>query len=82
MSDDLSLVPFDDLMKELHKRFDVWVFSGMQVRNKEEGTIFTTRKWGGNSTMCGGLVGELQIAIYDTKCKEAVGEIDSSLFEE
>lgn len=66
---DLSLASFDDIIAELHKRYDVFIFSGLQIRKKDE--IFTIRKWGGNTATCAGLASQIQIAIYDTQCKEA-----------
>jgi hypothetical protein len=60
---DLSLVSVDDLMKELHKRFDAFIFSGIQVRNP--GKIVTVRKWSGLSSTCAGLASQLQVVIYD-----------------
>ena len=68
---DLSLVSIDDLLGELHKRFDVWIFSGMQLRNTGKGQIFTMRKWAGLKATCAGLASQMQIALYDVQCEEA-----------
>jgi hypothetical protein len=62
---DLSLVSLDDLMVEIDKRFDIWIFSGMQLRNQAAGNICTVRKWKGNSATCAGLASQMQVAIFD-----------------
>lgn len=61
---DLSLVSMDDLINEINKRFDVWIFSGMQIRDRDT-KIATLRKWRGNSATCSGLASQLQIVIAD-----------------
>lgn len=76
---DLALVSIDDLMEELNKRFDIWIFSGMQLRDNAEQKIFTMRKWRGNSATCAGLASQLQIACYDTHVD--CDEIDDEPFE-
>lgn len=78
---DLALIPLTDLMAELHKRFDIWVFSGMQLRGGEREQIATFRKWGGNSTTCAGLCSQLQIAIYDQHLNSDNVDDDDEPFE-
>lgn len=73
-SNDLSLVPFDDLIAELHKRFDIFIFSGMQFRKIGKEELNTIRRWAGNKATCAGLASQLQIALYDTQCAEAYDE--------
>lgn len=65
---DLSLVPSDELFEELAKRFDVWIFSGLQIIDSKL-KIATSRKWRGNSATCAGLASQLQIAIYENYLK-------------
>lgn len=67
---ELSLIPTEQLIDELDKRFCHFVFSGCQVLtgkegSKEESKIFTMRKWNGNSATCIGLCGMLQVVITD-----------------
>jgi hypothetical protein len=64
---DLSLVPIELIIDELAKRYEHFVFSGVQVLSGsgEDGKIFTVRKWGGNSHTCIGLCGMLSVVITD-----------------
>lgn len=61
---DLSLVSMDNLINEINKRFDFWIFSGMQIRDQDS-KIVTLREWRGNSATCAGLASQLQIVIAD-----------------
>lgn len=61
---DLSLVPIERLLTEIDRRYDNWVFCGMQCDTRISKTV-TVRKWRGNSATCAGLASQLQIAIYD-----------------
>ncbi len=76
---DLSLVSVDELFEELNRRFDIWIFSGMQFRDQKESKIFTMRKWRGNSATCAGLASQLQIACYDAHVEQ--DEVDDEPFE-
>jgi len=78
---DLTLVSLDDLLEEINKRFDIWVFSGMQLRGRESQEIVTMRKWRGNSATCVGLASQLQFIINDQFVTiEADGDSDSFEF--
>ena len=63
---DLSLVSVDDLIAELDRRFDHWIFSGMQVGIGKKDQYTTLRKWRGNPATCCGLASQTQMGIYDT----------------
>jgi hypothetical protein len=76
---DLSLVSIDDIFKEIDRRFDMWVYAGIQIRDRKEQSVLTVRKWQGNSATCAGLASQLQIAIYDTHVEK--DEIDDHPFE-
>jgi hypothetical protein len=82
ISNDLSLVSFDDLIAELHKRFDIFIFSGMQFRRVGGEELNTVRRWSGNKATCAGLASQLQIALYDTQCAEAVDGEEGKTFEQ
>lgn len=71
MSQDLSLVPSDDLIEALRVRFDYFVFSGLRVGVKFNGDTVTIRRWWGNSTTCVGLATELATAIILQKLEES-----------
>lgn len=47
---DLSLIPFDDLMEEIGKRFDHAIFVG--IVDKEENIINMKRKFFGSRLIC------------------------------
>jgi hypothetical protein len=81
ISNDLSLVSFDDLIAELHKRFDIFIFSGMQFRKIGSEELHTVRRWAGNKATCAGLASQLQIALYDTQCAEAHDGEEGKTFE-
>ena len=60
---ELSLVSISDILDELDRRLDHWVFSGEQLRNTA--SSFKVRRWNGNTTACSGMAANLQTAIYD-----------------
>lgn len=68
---DLSLIPLEDILEEVNRRYDMWIFSGIQLRSRAANEIFTIRKWRGNSATCAGLASQMEIAIYDTACEMA-----------
>ena len=79
---DLSLVSMSEILEEINKRYDMWIFSGLQLRKGSGNDILTSRKWGGNSATCMGLASQMQIAIYDTMCCEAErGKQDGGIYE-
>ena len=61
---DLSLVPTNDLVDALRKRFDVFIFSGLQ-RNEKPGRDVERRAWEGNAIWCQGLATELIRGLQD-----------------
>lgn len=65
MQCDLSLVSLDDLLMEVDKRFDHWIFCGQQLGIGGPDHVFSMRKWRGGSAACAGLASQMQIAIYD-----------------
>jgi hypothetical protein len=76
---DLSLLSVEVLLEEIKKRYDCFVFSGIQLRGGDR--TMTSRKWSGNHMIASGLVSQLQIAIYD-KSQEEAEEIGEEPFEE
>lgn len=66
---ELGLLSIDDLLSELDRRFDHWVFAGLQIRveetAKQTAEHATMRKWRGNSATCMGMAAQLQMVIYD-----------------
>ena len=76
---DLSLVSIDDLILEIDRRYDFWVFSGLQIRSQQGSQILTTRKWKGNSATCAGLCSQLQVVIFDHHLDH--DDSDDQLFE-
>lgn len=73
---DLTLVSLDDLMFELDRRFDHWIFSGAMLRSegtggaRADGKILTVRKWRGNSATCAGLASQIQIPIFEQHMRD------------
>lgn len=79
MENDLSLVPYEDLLKELDNRFEHWVFSGVKIGlggQNGVGNILTVRKWSGNSATCSGLASMMPVAIYDSQMQDDEGDSD------
>lgn len=62
---DLSLIPLQDIIKELDSRFEHWIFSGIQTHIGKDNNVFTVRKWNGNSATCSGLASMIQITIFN-----------------
>lgn len=61
--DDLSLVSTDDLLETLGARFDHWVFTGVQIRNRNndgDGLAVTHRRFFGNNAQCLGLCRQME----------------------
>lgn len=70
---DLSLIPIDDLMQELSKRFDHSIFMGLKFK----GGSATYWRWFGNDHICGGLCTALGVEIV-TRYKEKEKPITGS----
>ena len=79
---DLSLVSIDEIIDELNKRYDHFIFSGIQVRGEDD--LVTRRSWKGNSATCQGLCFQTQYFInkevFDNEGKNKV--IDEGYFED
>lgn len=74
MENDLSLVPYEELLKELDNRFEHWVFSGAKNINSSGGIkSMTVRRWGGNSMICSGLASMMSVAVYDESMENDEG---------
>jgi hypothetical protein len=61
---DLSLVPTDDLVDALRKRFDVFIFAGLQ-RGEKPGKDVERQAWDGHALWAQGLAAELIRRIQD-----------------
>ena len=65
---DLSLVSIDDLLKEVGIRFDHFVFTGCQIRQKKQdgsGVVVSKRQWFGNNATCLGLMKQMEFLMCD-----------------
>lgn len=77
---DLSLVSTNDMLIELNRRFDVWLFTGMQLKTHED--ILTLRKWRGNSAAVMGLAAQIQqVVFYKQMDNENFNNIEGKDFE-
>lgn len=66
---DLSLVPIDDLLKEISSRHNHLVVVGVKIIDKDN-TIYM-RRWWGNNHVCVGLIVDASIDIIaDHKNRE------------
>lgn len=61
----MELIPTDDLITEILKRFDHAVFMGIQCRGGENNDIYNIRRWRGNSYTCCGLSESLKRSILN-----------------
>ena len=68
--DNLDLIPLNDLLEALNRRFEHWIFSGIQTAIGGKDKILTVRKWNGNNATCSGLASMLQGAIYQKNMEE------------
>lgn len=70
MVPDLTFVQTQQLLDELDKRYEHWIFSGLKTISKNPDRCLTERKWSGNSHTCSGLASMIQQAIYNDHIKE------------
>lgn len=61
---DLSLVSVESLLEEINKRYEHWIFVGMQEDDRIN-KVVTMRRWRGNAATCAGLASQIQIVIFD-----------------
>lgn len=61
---ELELASLDQIIEEISKRYECFVFSGTQNNIGKKGKVLTVRKWGGYSTEAAGLASMLISAIY------------------
>lgn len=62
---DLELVPTEELIAELERRFDHAVFCGLRVQEGGCDVLKTWRSWTGNAHACIGLAVDIQGAILE-----------------
>jgi len=77
---DLSLIPLNDIIKELDNRFEHWIFSGIQTHIGKDDNVFTVRQWNGNSATCSGLASMIQITIFNNHMdKNELKDVDENI---
>ncbi len=64
--DELGIIPTEDLIQELGKRFEHWVFAGIQTGYEGHDKARTKRHFDGNMATCAGLCTLLQTMIAET----------------
>lgn len=78
-NNELALVTTEDLLTELHRRFDHTVFGGLLVASNPDGDpkngfLRVYRRWKGNPTACTGLAFEVASSITNLLFKEQQDE--------
>ncbi len=65
MPEEIGLIPTDDLIKELEKRFEHMIFAGIRVGYESSERTRTKRYFNGNYATCSGLCSLLQGMIWE-----------------